>query len=127
MGAEGREKGIPSGLNSTHRDRNESNVCKEQIHRLPSFSLSLGAFLLGKEETRAVSSYLAQVPVGRGGRGDVHNRSPRKLQSHQVGPGREGKEEQAALGGQPGHTGSGQRAHLWGSTLILLPTGAGQP
>lgn len=57
----------------------------------------------------------------------VHNRSLRKLQSHQVGTEREGKEEQASLGEQPGHMGSGQRAHLWGSILILLPTGAGQP
>lgn len=29
------------------------------------FSLSLGAVLLGKVETRAVSSYLAQVPMGK--------------------------------------------------------------
>lgn len=43
MGADGRVKGVPSGLNSVHRGGNESNVCKEQIHRLCLYSPSLGA------------------------------------------------------------------------------------
>lgn len=64
MGADGRRKGVPSGLNSMLRGGNESSVCKEQIHRLCLYSHSLGTFFFfqGKEESMGLSFYLAQVP-----------------------------------------------------------------
>lgn len=33
MGANGRKEGVLSGLNSTHRGGNESDMCQEQIYR----------------------------------------------------------------------------------------------
>lgn len=50
VGAVEREKGAPSGLKSTPRGGNESNVCKKQNHRLHlQFHSPLVHFFWGKK------------------------------------------------------------------------------
>lgn len=81
MGANGRKAGVPRGLKSTHRDGNESNVCREQIyrHRLHSHT-SLAGFPGCGGAGRSPLYIPSSNPK------EIHqNHSPGELQSHSHG------------------------------------------